>query len=129
MNGQLIIAGGLGASSSLQSAYQYNESANQWLSIRPLPDAAYAIGGAVVADTLFVLGGGGPDGIRRTVYGYDATSDSWLAKAILPDARYNGATAASGGYVYYFGGGTPDATVANDTWEMDPAVFSLHKKD
>jgi N-acetylneuraminic acid mutarotase len=129
VNGQLIIAGGLGASSSLQSAYQYNESANQWLSIRPLPDAAYAIGGAVVADTLFVLGGGGPDGIRRTVYGYDATSDSWLAKAILPEARYNGATAAYGGHVYYFGGGTADATVANDTWEMDPAVFSLHKKD
>ena len=115
--GDLYAIGGLGTGNhALASGEFYDENADVWTPIAPLPQPVY--GGEGVADGaghLFVIGGDSSSGQPLdTVYRYTIATNSWDTMSAMPMALSKAAAVkAAYGMIYVIGGLSASGAVAN----------------
>ena len=100
---------------TLASGEWYDQAANQWHTIAPLPKALSGL--SCVADGaghIFAIGGFGATGTpSSSVYEYTIATNSWSTAAPLPTATADGAAVLGpDGVVYAIGGVTATGTTA-----------------
>lgn len=127
----------------VDTAWQYDPTADAWRALAPMPSQRGAAAAVVVGDRIFVVGGAGlhpgsaetaivpgrPHRSVSTVEEYDPATNTWRARAAMPTARNHHAIGAAGGRIYAIGGrvGAAFMTSASNTdlvEEYDPTSDS-----
>ncbi|HSZ58075.1 MAG TPA: kelch repeat-containing protein [Tepidisphaeraceae bacterium] len=128
VTGNLYAFGGLGTSNkALAAGEMYNEDADVWTSVAPLPQPLYnATAASDGAGHLLVFGGDDASGnLLDTVYRYTIATNSWDQAGPMPMAlAQSSAVFGAYGLVYLIGGLSASGAVANvenydpvtDTW-------------
>jgi N-acetylneuraminic acid mutarotase len=125
--GNLYAFGGLGASNKpLASGEMYNENADVWTPVAPLPQPLYnATAAPDGAGHLLVFGGDDASGnLLNTVYRYTIATNSWNQAGPMPTAlAQSSAVFGAYGLVYLIGGLSASGAVAN-VENYDPVLDS-----
>jgi hypothetical protein len=101
---KIYAAGGFTQTSSLNTAYSYDITANQWLPIANLPEDMGFAGAAFVQGKFHVMGGNSSGSDH---YSYNPITNSWTPEAAVPTAIWFATSSVStnGSYIFSVGGG------------------------
>lgn len=137
LDGHIYAAGGMvGETGRFLSVFQrFDPEANDWVTLRPLPDPTRAAAGAALDGEVYVFGGQTADGVTSRVLAYDVDKREWKDRAPLPRPLFNEAAVAMGGKIYVVGGFSSGRELrsvyvydpAADSWsESTPMPFPNH---
>ena len=125
LDGRIYAAGGMvGETGRFLSVFQrFDPDANDWVTLRPLPDATRAAAGAALDGEIYVFGGQTAGGVTERVLAYDVDKGEWEDRAPLPRPLFNEAAVAMGGKIYVLGGFS-GGTELRSVYVYDPAADS-----
>src|SRR6185503_18246266 len=86
------------------AAAAFSQSATEWGSLPPLPEARFCHGMVAVNGSIYVIGGKSGNTALATVFAYDPLSNQWEQKAPLPSPRACISAGVVGEKIYAFGG-------------------------
>jgi N-acetylneuraminic acid mutarotase len=83
LDGQIYAAGGMvGETGRFLSVFQrFDPRANEWTTLRRLPEPTRAAAGAALDGQVYVFGGQTENGVTRRVLAYDVAAGEWRARA------------------------------------------------
>jgi N-acetylneuraminic acid mutarotase len=115
VNGIIYVAGGSGASGSVNLLSAYDPVADSHdTSLPALPVAVNHLVGVGVGDTFYAIGGRGSGivSVENGTFAYDPAEEQWTQKAAMPTARAGMAAAAIAGDRIIVVGGEGNSAVA-----------------
>ena len=89
LDGHIYAAGGMvGETGRFLSVFQrFDPAANDWVTLRPLPDPTRAAAGAALDGKVYVFGGQTATGVTDRVLAFDVARGEWEDRAPLPRPR------------------------------------------
>src|SRR5918992_2080660 len=89
LEGRIYAAGGMVGESGrrLDTFQRFDPRANEWTTLRRLPEPVRAAAAAALDGEVYVVGGSMAEGEGRRLYAYDVARDEWVEHAPLPAPR------------------------------------------
>jgi hypothetical protein len=125
LDGEIYAAGGMvGETGRFLAVFQrFDPAANQWTTLRPLPEPTRAAAGAALDGRVYVFGGQTEKGVTRRVLAYDVATGEWIERAPLPRPLFNEAAVVMNGKIYVLGGFS-GGTELRSVYVYDPQADS-----